>query len=556
MDRKILALTNTSIAIFMAFANYNMIIIALPAIFRGLDFNPTAPNSLAYLIWLILGYMVVTASLVVTFGRISDLKGRAKLYTIGFLIFAIASTLLSIITSTGNQGVMEMIIFRLIQGVGGGLLMVNSTAVLTDYFDRRELGKALGLNQVAGLVGGVAGLIIGGVLSVLDWRYIFIFSAVVGFVGTIWSYLTLKDIQKPIKRSIDILGNIAFALGITILLISATYGLLPYNGQVLGWSNPWVISGIIISAILLSAFIFIEKKVKDPMFDLSLFKIKDFSTSNFANFIASLARQGILLMLLVLLQGIWLPLHGVPYAETPFWGGIYLIPNVLGFAVFGPISGILSDRYGSKMLTSLGLAIAGIGFLLLSFLPYDFQAWEFFLITFIQGAGMGLFTAPNTADMMATVPIEKRGAASGMRAALQNTASAASVVLYFSIIIAGMSTTLDSSLTSALSPYGITPPPLPAAVVIFSALLGYDPLSPLVASLPSSLASKIDTPHFFVSAIAPSFMSGFRLMLYISTALLLLSAVISAFRESERVGKLGNYTEGEQKAERSVTKGS
>jgi MFS family permease len=262
--------------------------------------------------------MVVTASLVVTFGRISDLKGRARLYTIGFLIFAIASTLLASITSTGNLGVMEMIIFRLLQGVGGGLLMVNSTAVLTDYFDKRELGKALGLNQVAGLVGGVAGLIIGGILSIYNWRFIFVFSAVVGIIGTIWSALTLKDIQKPIKRSIDVIGNTLFALGITILLISVTYGLLPYNSQPLGWSNPWVIAGILVSFGLISSFVFIERKVKDPMFDLSLFKNKDFSTSNTANMIASLARQGILLMLLVLLQGIWLPLHGVPYCDTPY----------------------------------------------------------------------------------------------------------------------------------------------------------------------------------------------------------------------------------------------
>ncbi|MQL55027.1 MFS transporter [Acidianus ambivalens] len=558
MDRKkLLALTNTSIGIFMAFANYNMIIIALPAIFKGLSFNPTSPDSLGYLIWVILGYMVVTASLVVTFGRISDLKGRARLYTIGFLIFAIASALLASITSTGNLGVMEMIIFRLLQGVGGGLLMVNSTAVLTDYFDRRELGKALGLNQVAGLVGGVAGLIIGGILSIYNWRYIFIFSAVVGIIGTIWSALTLKDIQKPIKRSIDVIGNTLFALGITILLISVTYGLLPYNNQPLGWSNPWVIAGILVSVGVISSFVFIERKVKDPMFDLSLFKNRDFSTSNTANMIASLARQGILLMLLVLLQGIWLPLHGVPYCDTPFWAGIYLIPNVLGFAVFGPISGILSDRYGGKMLTSLGLTISGIGFLLLTLLPYNFNLYEFFAITFIQGAGMGLFTAPNTADMMASVPINKRGAASGMRAALQNTASAFSVVFYFSILISAMTGSLDSSISSALSSYGIhVNASIPASVVIFSALLGYDPLSAFSSSLPHSIAVKIDNPQFFVATIAPSFMSSLRLTLYISAGLLFMSALISAFRESGRVGRLGNNTQGKQETERAIAKGS
>ncbi|BDC19541.1 MFS transporter [Acidianus sp. HS-5] len=557
MDRKILALTNTSIGIFMAFANYNMIIIALPAIFKGLNFNPTSPDSLGYLIWVILGYMVITSSLVVTFGRISDLKGRARFYSIGFLIFAIASALLASITATGNLGVLEMIFFRLLQGVGGGLLMVNSTAVLTDYFDRRELGKALGLNQVAGLVGGVAGLIIGGVLSIYNWRYIFVFSALVGIVGTIWSFLTLKDIQKPIKRSIDVIGNTLFALGVTILLISVTYGLLPYNNQPLGWSDPWVMIGIVISLSMIGSFIYVEKKVKDPMFDLSLFKNKDFSTSNTANMVASLARQGILLMLLVLLQGIWLPLHGVPYCQTPFWAGIYLIPNVLGFATLGPISGILSDRYGGKILTSLGLIISALGFIFLALLPYNFNIYEFFLITFIQGAGMGLFTAPNTADMMASVSIEKRGMASGMRAALQNTASAFSVVLYFSILISAMTGSLNSSIFSALAQYGISfHQTIPASVVIFSALLGYDPLGAFASTLPHSIAVKIDNPHFFVTTIAPSFMSSLRLTLYISAVLLFMSAIISALRESGRVGRLGNNTQREQETERTATKRS
>ncbi len=557
MDRKILALINTSIGIFMAFANYNMIIIALPAIFRGLNFNPTSPDSLGYLIWVILGYMVVTASLVVTFGRISDLKGRARFYTIGFLIFAIASALLSSITATGNLGVLEMIFFRLLQGVGGGLLMVNSTAVLTDYFNKNELGKALGLNQVAGLIGGVAGLIIGGVLSVYNWRYIFIFSALVGVIGTIWSFLTLRDVQKPVKRSIDAIGNTLFAVGVTILLISVTYGLLPYNNQPLGWSNPWVITGIVVSLSFIGSFIYVERKVKDPMFDLSLFKNKDFSSSNIANMIASLARQGVLLMLLVLLQGIWLPLHGIPYCQTPFWGGIYLIPNVLGFAAFGPISGILSDRYGGKLLTSLGLVISGIGFILLALLPYNFNIYEFFLITFIQGAGMGLFTAPNTADMMASVSIEKRGVASGMRAALQNTASAFSVVLYFSILISAMTGSLNSAISSTLAQYGISfHQNIPASVVIFSALLGYDPLASFSSALPHSIVAKIDNPHFFVATIAPSFMSSLRLVLYISAALLFLSAIISSLRESGRVGRLGNTTQREQETERATAKRS
>lgn len=551
MKSKWIALSNTSIAIFIAFANYNMIIIALPQIFDSLRFNPTAPDALGYLIWLILGYMIVTSSLVVTFGRISDLKGRAKLYSLGFLIFAISSGFLSTVNGYGDSAVLEMIILRLFQGVGGGLLMVNSAAILTDYFPKNELGKALGLNQVSGLVGGVAGLIIGGVLSVINWRYIFLLDFVVGIIGTLWSFKSLRDVQKPIKQPLDIIGNVLFALGITLLLISVTYGLLPYNNQQLGWGNPFVITGLTISFLAIGIFVFVERKVKNPMFDLSLFKVRDFSVANFTNFIASMARQGILLMMLVLLQGIWLPLHGVPYSQTPFWAGLYLIPNMLGFAALGPISGILSDRYGSKVFTSLGLFVSALGFFLLSLLPYDFQLWQFFAISFLMGAGMGLFSSPNMADIMASVPVQKRGAASGMRASLQNTASAISVVLYFSVVITGMAVTLNSSIESTLSSYGIhLNVNLPAAVAIFSALLGYDPLSSLTSSLPTSVASHIDTPAFFVTAIAPSFMSGFRLMLDISAALLILSGILSLARKGVRVGEMGNRVERTQKAEK------
>lgn len=551
MKSKWIALSNTSIAIFIAFANYNMIIIALPQIFNSLRFNPTAPDALGYLIWLILGYMIVTSSLVVTFGRISDLKGRAKLYSLGFLIFAISSGFLSTVNGYGDSAVLEMIILRLFQGVGGGLLMVNSAAILTDYFPKNELGKALGLNQVSGLVGGVAGLIIGGVLSVINWRYIFLLDFVVGIIGTLWSFKSLRDVQKPIKQPLDIIGNVLFALGITLLLISVTYGLLPYGNQQLGWGNPFVITGLTISFLVIGIFVFVERKVKNPMFDLSLFKVRDFSVANFTNFIASMARQGILLMMLVLLQGIWLPLHGVPYSQTPFWAGLYLIPNMLGFAALGPISGILSDRYGSKVLTSLGLFVSALGFFLLSLLPYNFQLWQFFAISFLMGAGMGLFSSPNMADIMASVPVQKRGAASGMRASLQNTASAISVVLYFSVVITGMAVTLNSSIESALSSYGIhLNVNLPAAVAIFSALLGYDPLSSLTSSLPTSVASHIDTPAFFVTAIAPSFMSGFRLMLDISAALLVLSGILSLARKGVRVGEMGNRVERTQKAEK------
>ncbi|AHC51876.1 MFS transporter [Sulfolobus acidocaldarius SUSAZ] len=550
MEKKWIALTNTSIGIFLAFANYNMIILALPTIFSSLNFNPTSPGALDYLLWVILGYMIVTSSLVVTMGRISDMKGRARLYMIGFLIFSISSGLLASVVSPGEEGIMEIILLRIIQGIGGGFLMVNSAAVLTDYFPKSELGKALGLNQVSGLVGNVVGLILGGILATVNWRYIFIFDLVVGVAGTLWSYRSLKDVQKPISQSLDIIGTTLFGVGITVLLVSVTYGITPYGNQELGWGNPFVIAGVISSLVLIGIFLFIESKIKNPMFDLSLFKIRDFSIGNFTNFVVSLTRQGILLVLLVLLQGIWLPLHGIAYADTPFWAGIYLIPNVLGFAVFGPISGILSDKYGSKLFTSLGLFLSAIGFFLLSELPYNFNPLEFFAVTFIMGAGMGLFSSPNMADIMASAPVEKRGIASGMRASLQNTGSALSVGVYFSVIITGMAGSLDNSLSSALLAHGINLSiNIPASVAIFSALLGYDPLASVASNLSPSLAHVIDSPQFFVSAIAPSFMSAFRLMLYISTALLILSGILSLIRKGVRVGTVGSNIKRTQETE-------
>lgn len=441
--------------------------------------------------------MVVTSTLVVTFGRISDTFGRARLYTLGFVIFTVASALLASVTATGNQGILELIAFRLLQGVGGGFLMVNSSAVLTDYFPRNELGRALGLNQIAGLIGGIVGLILGGVLSTIDWRFIFLVNVPVGIVGSIWSYLTLKDVGTKNTAKIHVLDNALFGGFLTLLLISVTYMLVPYGGSQFGFSNPIVIAGLPISLILFGAFLYEERRIPNPMFNLSLFKSRLFSASVSSNMIASLVRQGITIMLILLLEGIWLPLHGYSFSSVPFWAGIFLIPNLIGYAIFGPLSGYLSDRFGTVKFEGIGMLATAIGLFMLYIMPYDFNYLYFASAIFIIGAGMGIFTSPNTADIMRAVNPQYRGVASGMRAALGNTASTLSVSMYFIIIISGMAIALPSSLARVGINFN-----LPAAVALFSALLGYDPLTPFASKLPPSLAAEVSQPSFFANAIA------------------------------------------------------
>lgn len=547
MEAKWIALSNTSIGIFMAFANANMILIALSAIFKGINFNPFSPSGIIYLMWVLMIYSIVTSVIVLTFGKLSDMFGRVKLYTLGFIIFTIGSILLSIINSTGTTAALELIVFRAIQGIGGGFMMVNSAAILTDYFPRNELGRALGTNQIAGLIGGIAGLILGGILAGINWRLIFIVNIPIGIAGTIWSVLSLEEIGSKKKTNLDIAGNITFISALTILLISLTYGLLPYDGSPLGWGNPWVWLGVGFSFALIGAFIYIEFKIPSPLLELRLFKHRDFATGNFANMLASLSRQGITFMLILWLQAIWLPLHGYSWESVPFWAGIYLIPNLAGFAVFGPISGYLSDRYGSKLFTVLGLLVSAASFGALSFLPYNFNYIEFAIITFLMGAGMGLFSSPNTADIMASVTPDKRGVASGIRTTLMNVASTISLALYFTIVLTGMSNMYPIYMTKELTALGIPSTvikfiaSLPATATLFASFLGYDPLSLASKMLPQTLFKEVDNPSIFVNAIAPSFIYGLREAIYISVIILIVATVISAVRTGEkRATRLGD----------------
>jgi len=540
---KWVALSNTTIGTLMAAIDGTIVLISLPAIFRGIDINPL--TSFQYLLWILFGYSLVTSTLLVSFGRISDMYGRVRLFNLGFAVFTVGSLLCAATPSTGDLGATELIVFRIIQGVGGAFLFANSAAILTDAFPPRERGKALGINMTAAIAGSLVGLVLGGVLALFDWRYIFLVSVPVGALGTVWSYAKLKDINAIRKgQKVDVWGNLTFASGLTLVIVGVTYALEPYGNSAMGWGDPWVIASMAVGFGLLAAFPFVEKRVADPMFRLELFRNRMFSAANLAGVFAAVGRGGVQIMLIILLQGIWLPLHGVSYQSTPFWAGVYMIPMIAGFAIMGPISGYFSDRYGARVFATLAMIITAATFVALSFLPYDFNYTEFAVIILVMGLGGGLFAAPNIASIMNSVPPEHRGAASGMRATLQNTAQTISLAIFFTVIITGLSSSLPTALSGAMTSAGV---PQLATVfssisptsALFSAFLGYNPMQSIlanpqlasaVAEIPSRTLTYLEGQTFFPNAIAPSFVSALDLSFYIGAALSIAAALASLLR--------------------------
>ncbi len=552
---KWVALSNTTIGTLMASIDVTIVLIALPSIFNGIKLDPF--SSFQYLLWMMFGYSIVTATLLVTFGRLSDIFGRVRLYNLGFAIFTAGSILLSITPHTGELGAMELIIFRIIQGVGAAFLFSNSAAILTDAFPENERGKALGINQISFLVGSLVGLVLGGVLAVYDWRLVFLVSVPVGIVGTIWSYWKLKEqhVSKR-KQSIDLWGNITFGAGLILLLLGITYGLTPYGDSPMGWGNPMVILSLAIGAALLIAFPFVESRVKDPMFRLDLFKVRSFSAGNIANFLSSMSRGGVMIMLVVLLQGIWLPLHGFSYEDAPFWAGIFMIPMTLGVALTGPISGWLSDKYGARTFATVGMVITGSTFLMFLLLPANFDYLPFALILFIMGLGNGIFMSPNMASIMNSVPAEHRGAASGMRSTLQNCGQTISQAIFFSIIIISLNATLPAALSGAALNVG-APQQIadifastPASGALFAAFLGYNPIGTmlhalgpaLTSTLPQSALAVLTGQTFFPNAIASPFMSALREAFLFAAVLCFLAAACSAMSGKRYIYKEKDVT--------------
>ena len=551
---KWVALSNTTIGVLMASINGTIILISLPAILgpSGININPTAPGTFIYLIWLIMGYNIITAVILLTLGRLSDIFGRTRLFNLGFVIFTVGSILLFLTPSKGDTGALELIVFRLVQGLGSAFLFANSTAILTDAFPQHERGKALGLNQVAALGGSFIGLILGGILAIYNWRLIFLVSVPIGILGTVWSLLKLQDHSVRDKnQKIDYVGNIVFGVGITILLLGLTYGLLPPSSGTgtMDWSSPWVISSLVGGAFLLFLFPFVERKVKQPMFKLSLFKIRAFAFGNIASLLASLGRGGVMFMLIILLQGIWLPIHlaaNIPYIDIPFWAGIYMVPMTLGFLTMGPLGGALSDRYGARGIATIGMVIVAGAFIILTFFSANFSYIPFGATLYMMGFGSGMFAAPNTAAIMNSVAPDNRGVASGMVATVRNVAQTASLGIFFTIVIFALSTNLPGYFSAALTtagapqliPFVSKTPPTEA---LFSAFLGYNPMVQILSGIqlqaPSVYASLSTTAinimtarSWFSYALAPAVMQSLRDSFYIGALLSGVAAVLSALR--------------------------
>jgi MFS family permease len=532
----------------MATINSSIVLIALPNIFRGIGVNPLQPGNTTILLWMLMGFLVVTSVLVVSFGRLGDMFGRVRMYNMGFAVFALFSILLSVSWMHGTAAGWYLIVMRIFQGVGGAMLMANSSAVLTDAFPANERGLALGLNQVAGIAGSFIGLVLGGILGPIDWRLVFLVNVPFGVLGTIWSYRKLKELGIRQVARLDWWGNLTFAVGLISVLVGITYGIQPYGGHVMGWTSPLVLSLIIGGAIVLAVFCVIETKVDDPMFRLSLFRIRPFTAGNLASLLSSLGRGGLMFILIIWLQGIYLPIHGYNFEVTPLWAGIAILPLTIGFLIAGPISGFLSDRFGARPFATGGMVIAALSFLLLELLPVNFQYWEFAGVLLLNGIGMGLFSSPNRAGIMNSLPPERRGVGAGMTATFQNSAMVLSIGIFFSLIILGLSGSLSGHLYQGLTAQGVPAAAasgvshLPPTAVLFAALLGYNPiqtlLGPVLAKLPASHAAFLTGHSFFPSLIAAPFHTGLDIAFDFAIVACLVAAVASLLRGKRYVHDL------------------
>jgi MFS family permease len=537
---KWVALSNTTVGMLLATINSSIVIISLPAIFRGIGLNPLEPGNVSYLLWMIMGFLLVSAVLVVSVGRLGDMFGRVKIYNGGFVVFTVASIALSLDPFHASAGALWLIAWRVVQGIGGAMLFANSTAILTDAFHEKQRGMALGVNQVAAIAGSFVGLVIGGVLSEYHWRWVFLVSVPIGIVGTIWSFTSLRELGQRKRESLDWPGNITFAAGLSVLLAAITYGIQPYGSHATGWANPKVDAGLILGVLLLVAFCIIESKVREPMFRLSLFRIPRFSAGSLAVLLSAIGRGGLQFMLIIWLQGIWLPLHGYDFVDTPLWAGIYMLPLTIGFLLAGPVSGYLSDRFGQRIFASGGLVIVACTFLGMMLLPVNFSYPVFALLLFVNGVGSGIFSSPNTSRVMSSVPAHQRGAAAGMRGTFQNSGQALSIGIFFSLMIVGLAATLPSTLTHGLEQQGVPAATaqqvgsLPPVGSLFAAFLGYNPIGTLV---PPSVLHHL-TAHqqhtllgkqFFPHLISGPVHQGLVVVFTAAAIMMIVGAVASTF---------------------------
>ncbi|HTX29293.1 MAG TPA: MFS transporter [Streptosporangiaceae bacterium] len=535
---KWVALTNTTAGVLLATIDGSILIIAMPDIFRGIRLDPLVPSNSVYLLWMILGYLVVGSVLVVSVGRLGDMYGRVRMYNLGFVIYTTASLFLTIDWMTGHEGALWLLIWRIVQGVGGAFLVGNSGAILTDAFPANQRGLALGINNVAGISGTFIGLVLGGILAPVSWRLVFLISVPTGIFGTVWAYKRLHDLSERTRQPIDWPGNLTFAVGLVLVMVGVTYGIQPYGGHPLGWSSPRVITCLTAGVLGLAAFAVIEARVRYPMFRLSLLRIRAFSFGTISTFLSSLGRGGLMFMLIIWLQGIWLPLHGYSFARTPFWAGVYMLPMTGGFLLAGPIAGRLSDRYGSRPFATSGMIVSAGAFVLLELLPINFSYPAFAAILLLNGLAMGAFAAPNRAGVMNSLPARDRGAGGGMNSTFMNSAQVFSLGIFFSLMIAGLAASLPHTLSSGLVAQGVPAGAanqisrLPPISVLFASFLGYNPIGHLLggsvlAHLPAAKAAELTGRSFLPGLLTGPFRAGLHIAFAFSIGCSLIAAAAS-----------------------------
>ncbi|WP_261569011.1 MFS transporter [Frankia gtarii] len=538
---KWIALSNTTIGVLMATINSSILIIALPDIFRGIKVDPLAPGNTSYFLWTLMGFMLVTSVLVVSLGRVGDMFGRVRMYNLGFAVFTVFSILLAVTWMHGTTAALWIIIMRVGQGIGGAFLFANSSAIIADAFPENERGLALGINGVAAIAGSFLGLLVGGLLAPVEWHLVFLVSVPFGIFGTVWAYLKLRDNGVRTQARIDWAGNITFAIGLIAILTGIIYGLQPYGGHTMGWTKPFVLICMFGGLAVLIGFVVIELRSSDPMFKLELFSNRAFTMGSLAALLAALARGGLQFMIIIWLQGIWLPLHGYSFERTPLWAGIYMIPLTVGFLLSGPVAGRLADRYGARPFATIGLVATAVAFLLFNVIPIDFNYVAFAAILLLMGLSMGLFAAPNTTAVMNTLPPNQRGAGAGMLNTFQNSASVLSIGVFFTVIVLGLASSLPDAMFSGLTAQGVNPAKahelanLPPIGSLFSAFLGINPTEQLLGSdtlnaLDPSKAQFLTGHTFFPNLIAGPFGDGLHLAFYFAAIACALGAVLSWLR--------------------------
>jgi MFS family permease len=553
-------LVNSFLGSLMASMTMSAIIIALPDILRGIGVNPMSPLGFASMMWLMFSYPLMVAVAVPIVGRLSDMYGRGRMFTIGDAIFTVTSTLLGIVPGYGSVAVAQMIAYRFVQGLGGSMMFTNSAAIITDVYPPHRRGVAMGIVSIAFSAGSIIGLVVGGVLAVVNWRLVFLVNTPIGIASTAWAYVTVYRLPLGLRRvRVDYLGASMLAASLVLLLLGITFGMLPSGNSMMSWGSPMVL-GLIGGGLLLMALLIpVEMRTREPILKINLFRIRPFTFGVLSALFLFLAQGANVFVLSLLLQAIYLPMHGVPYSETPLLAGIYLIPSSVANAVFAPVGGRLINRFGARVVSTIGAVLLGVSFELLTLLSLNFNYTLFAADLFLMGTGSGLFQSPNLVSIMSSVPQEDRSAASGLRASMQNIGLLMSFAVFLTLILVGSATALSTSISSALTKVGVPSDVvseltrIPPAYALFAAFMGYDPMKFLMSQtgvdLPGSVYAAVTKPTFFPSAIAPAMATGFIYAYHIAAIMAFTAAVFSYLRGREHIVHQVKLIEGQSNSQ-------